>query len=226
MVGSSTGVQAGKKSLGLLLHTCRGRHGQEECGQLQCCSLILLLQKDNKTCQWQDKEVLHWIFHSKMVLLLKTSKNKSWSVYLFIGGTYCKTTFQGLERADHQPEIKKQYQHWCFCRFYLKLTKHTKTKSQRVAVCAILNAKTTLNARINAVRGKVFFSFFPLFSLYKHGDGAWHVHSCRHGHTNCHTCTKPYKQAEKGQLLTGPRLIRTQFHNFLLCFWEQKKKNK
>lgn len=44
--------------------------------------------------------------------------------------------------------------------------------------------------------------------------------------TNWHTCTKPYKQAEKGQLLTGPRLIRTQFHNFLLYFWEQKKKNK
>lgn len=55
-----------------------------------------------------------------------------------------------------------------------------------------------------------------------HGMG-----SLRHGHTNWqHTCTKPYKQAEKGQLLTGPMLIRTQFHNFLLYFWEQKKKNK
>lgn len=50
--------------------------------------------------------------------------------------------------------------------------------------------------------------------------------SLKHGHTNYHTCTKPYKQAEKGQLLTGPRLIRTQFHNFLLYFWEQKKQNK
>lgn len=29
VVGSSTGVQAGKKSLGLLLHTCRCWHGQE-----------------------------------------------------------------------------------------------------------------------------------------------------------------------------------------------------
>lgn len=29
VVGSSTGVQAGKKSFGLLLHTSRGWHGQE-----------------------------------------------------------------------------------------------------------------------------------------------------------------------------------------------------
>lgn len=29
VVGSSTGVQAGEKSLGLLLHTCRCWHGQE-----------------------------------------------------------------------------------------------------------------------------------------------------------------------------------------------------
>lgn len=29
VVGSSTGVQAGKKSFGLLLHTCWGRHGKK-----------------------------------------------------------------------------------------------------------------------------------------------------------------------------------------------------
>ena len=109
--------------------------------------------------------------------------------------------------------MKKEDQHFIYCRLHLNPTKQTgkKSKSQPVAVCADLNAKTTLNARINVV---------------KCGNDAWHVHSLRHGHTNWHTCTKPYKQAEKGQLLTGPRLIRTQFHNFLLYFWEQKKKNK
>lgn len=35
---------------------------------------------------------------------------------------------------------------------------------------------------------------------------------------------KAYKQAEKGQLLTGPRLIRTQFLNFLLYFLGAKEK--
>lgn len=29
-------------------------------------------------------------------------------VYLFIGGTNCKTAFQSLEGADHQPEFKKK----------------------------------------------------------------------------------------------------------------------
>lgn len=100
-----------------------------------------------------------------------------------------------------------------------QLNKQKETgNSQPVAVCAGLNAKTTLNASISVVRKKMW--------MYKCGNDAWHVHSLRHGHTNWHTCTKPYKQAEKGQLLTGPRLIRTQFHNFLLYFWEQKKKNK
>lgn len=45
VVGSSAGVQAGEKSLGLLLHTGGGRHGQEESGQLQSRSLILLLRR-------------------------------------------------------------------------------------------------------------------------------------------------------------------------------------
>lgn len=49
VVGSSTGVQAGKKSFGLLLHTCWGRHGKEESSQLQGCRLILLLHRFN-TC--------------------------------------------------------------------------------------------------------------------------------------------------------------------------------
>lgn len=43
VVGCATGVQACEKSLGLVLHTCRGWHGQQEGGQLQSCSLILFL---------------------------------------------------------------------------------------------------------------------------------------------------------------------------------------
>lgn len=78
--------------------------------------------------------------------------------------------------------------------------------------------QTTLNAEVIVKRK----AFFPL----KCGNDALHGCSLKHGHTEWHTSTKPYKQAEKGQLLTGPGLIRTQFHNFLLYFWEQKKKNK
>lgn len=43
-------------------------------------------------------------------------------------------------------------------------------------------------------------------------------------HIHAHTSKPPCTQAEKGRLLTGPRLIRTQFHNFFYCFREQRKR--
>lgn len=104
VVGSSAGVQAGEKSLGLLLHTGGGWHGQEESGQLQSCSLILLLCRSKDMQSTKQTRLTEDVSFT----LAMTSRAHSPSVYLFTGRTDSKAAFQSLEGADHQPEILKK----------------------------------------------------------------------------------------------------------------------
>lgn len=105
----------------------------------------------------KDKQVSHRIFLFKTVITFRQQGIKSSSIYLFTGGTYCKAAFQSFQGADYQPEIKKEDQHCFYRRLCLNSTKQKKNKSQPVAVCAVLNAKITLNARINVFRKKMIF---------------------------------------------------------------------
>lgn len=88
-----------------------------------------------------------------------------------------------------------------------------KVKIQLGAISAALNVNV-LNARKyvkNLQKHNIVVTMYGMFQ-----SQAW-------THKETHTY-KPYKQAEKGQLLTGPRLIRTQFHNFFRSFFGSKRK--
>lgn len=142
-----------------------------------------------------------------------------------------------MHTATARPKCKKRSHCWLDATAWSHCERDIQEQLNPVSVLInyITSTELVATAKVNFLKHKPLTlqwlqSFVSCLSVKSTTHAYIHIHIRTHKRTLAHTHSNvqtPCKQAEKGRLLTGPRLIRTQFHNFFIdffLFWEQRKR--